>query len=196
MVFPAGILQRPFFDADYPMAMNFGGIGMVMGHELTHGFDDQGRKYDGQGRLTEWWDETAVKRFEERAQCVSDLYDSYEVQPGVMLNGQLTLGENIADFGGIKDAYRAWRAHAEANDGDAEPAVDGLTNDQLFFVSYGQIWCTSATPEAERVLALTDPHSHPQYRVNGPLSNLPEFWETFSCEPGSAMRPPNTCEVW
>lgn len=195
MVFPAGILQQPFFDADYPMAMNFGGIGMVMGHELTHGFDDQGRKYDGSGRLTEWWDQKAVERFEERAQCVSDLYDEYEVQPGVTLNGKLTLGENIADFGGIKDAYRAWRGWAEQN-GEGDPAVDGLTNDQLFFVAYGQIWCTKATPEAERVLALTDPHSNARYRVNGPLSNLPEFWETFSCEPGAAMRPAQTCEVW
>ncbi|MBL4683957.1 MAG: M13 family metallopeptidase [Nannocystaceae bacterium] len=196
MVFPAGILQRPFFDADYPMAMNFGGIGMVMGHELTHGFDDQGRKYDGAGRLTEWWDASSVAKFEERAQCVSELYDTYEVQPGVNLNGKLTLGENIADFGGIKDAFRAWRAYAEANAEAASPAVDALNNDQLFFVAFGQIWCSKATPEAERVLALTDPHSHARYRVNGPLSNLPEFWETFSCEPGEPMRPVNTCEVW
>lgn len=197
MVFPAGILQRPFFDADFPMAMNFGGIGMVMGHELTHGFDDQGRKYDGSGRLTEWWDASAVERFEERAQCVSDLYDTYEVQPGVHMNGTLTLGENIADFGGIKDAYEAWRSHSEAQ-GDAAPAaaVEGLTDDQLFFVSYGQIWCSKATPEAERVLALTDPHSNAKFRVNGPLANLPAFSETFSCETGDAMRPVNSCEVW
>lgn len=196
MVFPAGILQRPFFDAGYPMAMNFGGIGMVMGHELTHGFDDQGRKYDGTGKLTEWWGPDAVKRFEERAQCVEKLYGGYEVQPGVTLNGKLTLGENIADFGGIKDAFRAWRAWADENEGGGPPAVDGLTNDQLFFVAFGQIWCTKSTAESERVLALTDPHSSPRYRVNGPLSNLPEFWDTFACEQGDAMRPVDTCEVW
>jgi putative endopeptidase len=195
MVFPAGILQRPFFDADYPMAMNFGGIGMVMGHELTHGFDDQGRKYDGDGKLVPWWGETAVAKFEERAQCVENLYSSYEVQPGVHLNGKLTLGENIADLGGIKESFGAYKAWAAANPSQA-PAVEGLTDEQLFFVAFGQIWCTQATPEAERVLALTDPHSHPRFRVNGPLANMPEFWETFSCDEGTGMHPQNTCEVW
>lgn len=197
MVFPAGILQPPFFHPDYPMAMNFGGIGMVMGHELTHGFDDQGRKFDGEGRLRQWWGDEAVQRFEERSKCVEELYSSYEVQPGLHLNGKLTLGENIADLGGIKEAFRAYVHWAESNGVDPNaPAIEGLTQAQLFFVSFGQIWCTQATPEIERVLALTDPHSHPRYRVNGPLSNLPEFWETFSCEPGAPMRPQNTCEVW
>ncbi|MEM6290255.1 MAG: M13 family metallopeptidase [Myxococcota bacterium] len=199
MVFPAGILQEPFFSPQWPMAMNFGGIGMVMGHELTHGFDDSGRKFDGSGRLTEWWDEAAAKRFEERAQCVDDLYSSYEVQPGVHLNGRLTLGENIADFGGIKQAHAAYVAWAQANGEDPKAQVwDGLTAEQLMFVSFGQIWCSKATPEVEKVLALTDPHSHPRYRINGPLSNLPAFWEAFSCEEGSGMRPPAeaVCEVW
>ena len=197
MVFPAGILQPPFFDPEFPMAMNFGGIGMVMGHELTHGFDDQGRKFDGSGRMTQWWEDSVVERFEEQAACVEALYDGYEVQPGLTLNGKLTLGENIADFGGIKQAYRAFRQWASDNDVAIDaPAMDGLTQAQLFFVSYGQIWCTKATPEIERVLALTDPHAHSRYRVNGPLSNLPEFWETFSCEENQPMRPQNTCEVW
>jgi predicted metalloendopeptidase len=197
MVFPAGILQPPFFHPDFPMAMNFGGIGMVMGHELTHGFDDSGRKFDGSGRLTEWWEESAVERFEEQAACVEGLYDGYEVQPGVNLNGKLTLGENIADFGGIKQAHRAYTHWAEGQGIDARgPALEGLNREQLFFVSFAQLWCTKATPEVERVMAMTDPHSHPKYRVNGPLSNLPAFHEAFSCEPGQAMRPQNSCEVW
>lgn len=197
MVFPAGILQPPFFSPEYPMAMNFGGIGMVMGHELTHGFDDQGRKFDGEGRLRQWWEEGAVQRFEERAACVEGLYDGYEVQPGLTLNGKLTLGENIADFGGIKQSHRAYMAWAETTGEDPKSnAIDGLTREQLFFVSYGQIWCSKATPEVERVLAVTDPHSHPRYRVNGPLSNLPAFHEAFGCEPGAPMRPQSSCEVW
>ncbi len=196
MVFPAGILQPPFFDGERPMAMNFGGIGMVMGHELTHGFDDTGRKFDGDGRLTEWWGAEAVSRFEERAVCVEQLYDGYEIQPGVTLNGKLTLGENIADLGGVRQAHGAYQAWAAANGGDAAPVVEGLTNEQLLFVSIGQIWCTHATPEAERALAKTDTHSHSRYRVNGPLSNFPAFWEAFSCEEGTPMHPANVCEVW
>ena len=199
IVFPAGILQPPFFSADYPMAMNFGGIGMVMGHELTHGFDDSGRKFDGNGQLTEWWNETAVTKFEERAQCVDDLYSTYEVQPGVKLNGKLTLGENIADFGGIKQAHQAYLAWAQANGEDpAALAVDGLTAEQLMFVAFGQIWCSKSTPEVDKVRAMTDPHAHPRYRINGPLSNLPAFWDAFSCEEGTPMHPPAdaVCEVW
>ncbi len=199
MVFPAGILQPPFFSAEYPMAMNFGGIGMVMGHELTHGFDDQGRKFDGQGRLTQWWNEAAVTKFEERAQCVDALYSSYEVLPGVKLNGKLTLGENIADLGGIKQAHQAYLAWADANGEDPKAAsIEGLTAEQLMFVAFGQIWCSKSTPEVDKVRAMTDPHSHPRYRINGPLSNLPGFWEAFSCEPGTPMHPPAdaVCEVW
>ncbi|MCX4245850.1 M13 family metallopeptidase [Paraliomyxa miuraensis] len=196
MVFPAGILQPPFFDAGRPMAMNFGGIGMVMGHELSHGFDDSGRKFDGEGRLTEWWGADVVERFEERAACVEAMYGGYEVQPGVPLNGKLTLGENIADLGGIRQAHGAYQAWAQQHGGDEAPMVEGLTNEQLLFVSYGQIWCTHATPEAERALVLTDTHSHARFRVNGPLSSFPAFWEAFSCEPGTPMHPANTCEVW
>jgi len=197
MVFPAGILQPPFFASDWPMAMNFGGIGMVMGHELTHGFDDQGRKFDGEGTLREWWAPAVADRFEDRAQCVEGLYSGYEVQPGVKLSGKLTLGENIADLGGIKQSHRAFTTWAEANGLDPKAvALDGLTHEQLFFVAFGQIWCTNATPESERVMALTDSHSHPRYRVNGPLANFPEFGEAFACEPGEPMRPADVCEVW
>jgi putative endopeptidase len=197
MVFPAGILHPPFFDLQFPMAMNFGGIGMVMGHELTHGFDDSGRKFDGSGRLIEWWEAAAVQKFETQAACVEKLYDGYEVQPGVHLNGKLTLGENIADFGGIKQAHRAFMTWSGDHGVDPkEPAIGELTREQLFFVSFGQLWCTISTPEIERVLAVTDPHSHPRYRVNGPLSNLPAFWDAFACTEGEAMHPTNTCEVW
>ncbi|MBX7083269.1 MAG: M13 family metallopeptidase [Nannocystaceae bacterium] len=197
MVFPAGILQPPFFHHEWPMAMNFGGIGMVMGHELTHGFDDQGRKFDGEGTLRQWWAPEAGERFEQRAACVEALYSGYEVQPGVHLSGKLTLGENIADFGGIKESHRAFLEWARERGVDPRTeAIDGLTHEQLFFVSFGQIWCTKSTPENDQLMALTDPHSHPRYRVNGPLANLPEFAAAFSCDPGTAMRPQDTCEVW
>jgi putative endopeptidase len=197
MVFPAGILQPPFFHEDWPMAMNFGGIGMVMGHELTHGFDDQGRKFDGAGTLREWWAPEVGKRFEARAACVEDLYSSYEVQPGVHLSGKLTLGENIADLGGIKESHRAYLQWAADHGVDPHSsAMEGLTHEQLFFVAFSQIWCSKSTPENEQVMAMTDSHSHARYRVNGPLANLPEFGAAFSCEAGAPMRPTATCEVW
>jgi len=195
MVFPAGILQPPFFDRSHPMAMNYGGIGMVMGHELTHGFDDQGRKFDPTGKLSEWWEPAVSSNFEQRAKCVSDLYSTYEVQPGLKLNGKLTLGENIADLGGIKQAYGAYKKWAAQNP-DKDQGVPGLTNDQLFFVGFAQTWCSIQTPEIERMLVTVDPHSHPRYRVVGPLSNFPEFARAFQCGEGTPMRPKDVCEVW
>jgi len=196
MVFPAGILQAPFFSKDFPPAMNFGGIGMVMGHELTHGFDDEGRKFDAQGKLTEWWEPSVSTKFEERAACIESQYGNYEIQPGLKLNGKLTLGENIADNGGIKEAYLAYKAYEAKHPEVATPAVDGLTNDQLLFVGFAQTWCSLATPEIERVLVTVDPHSPPRFRVNGPLSNYAKFAETFSCAEGTPMKPANACEVW
>jgi predicted metalloendopeptidase len=194
IVFPAGILQRPFFHRDLPASMNFGGMGMVVGHELTHGFDDQGRKFDAQGRLAEWWEPSVVAKFDERTQCVDDLYDTYEVQPGVHLNGKLTLGENIADMGGLKEAYRAYRQWPR--DAGASPAVEGITDDQLFFVGFAQTWCSKAQPEYERMMATVNEHSAPRFRVIGPVSNTIEFAEAFKCPAGSPMRPAKTCEVW
>jgi len=194
IAFPAGILQPPFFDKDYPMAMNFGAIGMVMGHEVTHGFDDDGRKYDKTGRLVEWWAPEVASRFEERAQCVVDQYNAYEVQPGLKVNGELTLGENIADLGGIQGAYRAFKAW-EATHG-AQPEVAGLTPDQQFFVAYAQSWCAVVKPELAKMRALSDPHAPPQFRVNGPLSMLPAFSEAFSCKADAPMNKPQKCEVW
>lgn len=194
IVFPAGILQPPFFSVDYPKAINFGAMGMVMGHEITHGFDDQGRKYDGSGRLTDWWTPGSVSGFETAAACVDNQYDAYEIAPGTHLNGELTLGENIADLGGLRLAYRAYRSWVDEN--GEEPPVAGLTGDQLVFLAHAQAWCSASTPEVAKVRAATDPHAAPKFRVNGPLVNLPEFAEAFGCEVGAPMRPASTCEVW
>lgn len=194
IVFPAGILQPPFFSAAFPTSMNYGAMGMVMGHEITHGFDDDGRKFAGDGSLKEWWSADIVKSFEERAQCIVDQYGKVEVSPGNTLNGSLTLGENIADNGGIKlamAAFEAWKAR-----GNSEQGLAGFTPEQLFFVSYAQSWCSIATPEVEALRARTDPHSPPKVRVNIPLANLPAFGEAFQCSNGSPMKPSETCSVW
>lgn len=194
IVFPAGVLQPPIFSVGWPKAMNYGAMGMGMGHEITHGFDDEGRKYDAEGRLTEWWAPTASARFEEAAACVETQYGGFEVEPGLPVDGGLTLGENLADLGGVRLAWRAYRQWV-AEHGE-EPAVAGLTGDQLFFVSVGQAWCAAASPEMARLRAVNDPHAPPRFRVNGPLRNLPEFADTFGCEVGEPMRPAETCTVW
>ena len=192
MVFPAGILQPPFFHRDFPSPMNYGGMGMVMGHELTHGFDDQGRKFDAHGRMAEWWTPAVAKAFEERAACIEEQYAAYEVQPGVHLDGKLTLGENLADNGGIRLAWKAWSA---LGDDASLPGLE-LTPQQLFFVAFAQTWCTVASPEYEKLAATVDPHSAPRFRVNGPLSNLPAFAEAFGCSEGTPMNPREKCRVW
>ncbi len=194
MVFPAGILQPPYFSADYPMAMNFGGIGMVMGHELTHGFDDTGRKFDATGVLREWWEPSASQKFEERAQCVEKLYDGVEPIPGVKLNGKLTLGENIADFGGIKAAFAGYKQW-QMNKREAE-LIQGLNGDQLFFLGFAQGWCTHETDESQRLRATIDTHSPPKERVNMPLSHFPGFWDAWQCQAGTPMHAAKPCEVW
>lgn len=191
IAFPAGILQPPFFSKDFPAAMNFGGIGMVMGHEVTHGFDDQGAKFDAQGRMVEWWTPGVTKSFEERTSCVKSQYDAFEVTPGLNVNGTLTLGENIADIGGSRLAYRAFKAS------NAPPSgMPGLSDDQLFFVAMAQGWCSVASPEYEKMRVLSDPHSPNKFRVNGTVANLPEFAQAFSCQVGTKMRPEKPCEVW
>lgn len=195
MTFPAGILQPPFFKHDYPMAMNFGGIGMVMGHELTHGFDDSGRMFDADGKMVEWWAPEVSGKFDQAAQCINDMYSGFEAQPGLKVNGKLTLGENIADFGGIKSAYYAFKQWAKENPA-SQPSVAGLTEDQLFFLGFAQTWCSLSAPEFDRMLILSDPHSLPVFRVNGPLSHFPPFWEAFSCQQGAPMHPEKTCAVW
>lgn len=194
IAFPAGILQPPFYGVGQPAAMNYGAIGMVVGHEITHGFDDQGRAYDAEGKLRDWWDPSVVTAFEERAQCVGDLYGGFEVQPDLFVNAKLTMGENIADLGGLKLAWNAWQAHAAEHGRTGRFA--GLTDEQLFFVAFAQSWCSVARPEYEKVVVNTDPHSPPRFRVNGAVMNHPAFGEVFACEVGSPMRPEKVCEVW
>ena len=195
MNFPAGILQPPFFSREFPKAMNFGAMGMVMGHELTHGFDDQGRKFDGDGVMREWWAPEVASKFEGEAQCIVDTYSAIEVQPGTPLKGELTLGENIADFGGLKEAFLAYQQYVAEN--GAEPQlIDGLTNEQLFFVAMAQSWCSVSSPEFDKLLANIDPHSPPKFRVNVPNSHFDGFWTAFACEPGQPMRAEPVCSVW
>jgi putative endopeptidase len=194
IVFPAGILQPPFFNRAAPEAVNYGAIGMVVGHELTHGFDDQGRQYDARGNLADWWTPEAAKEFDRRTACVAEQFSGYESLPGVRLNGRLTLGENIADLGGLKLAHAAMVA-AGAGGG---PRVAGFTAEQQFFLGYAQSWCMRYRDEDLRRRAVVDPHSPAKQRVNGPLSNLPAFAGAFQCAAGRPMvRPPGKrCEVW
>jgi predicted metalloendopeptidase len=185
IVFPAGILQAPFFDPKADDAVNYGGIGMVIGHELTHGFDDEGRNYDAQGNLKEWWTEADAKAYESRQDLVVKQYDAYEALPGLKLNGKLTLGENIADLGGLKISFAALQKSLE---GKPKPGlIDGFTVEQRFFLGYAQAWRFVAREESTRMRVVTDPHSPAQFRVIGPLSNLPEFYQAFGCADGSTM---------
>jgi putative endopeptidase len=188
--FPAGILQPPFFDAEADDAVNYGGIGAVIGHEMTHGFDDQGSQYDAQGNLKNWWTEEDKRAYEARQAIVVDQYEAYEPLPGVKLNGKLTLGENIADLGGLKVAFAAYQRSLL---GKPHPApIDGFTAEQRFFLNYAQVWRTLMRPEMLRVLVNTDPHSPPRFRVIGTLSDLPEMQQAFSCAAGTPMvRPAN-----
>jgi predicted metalloendopeptidase len=194
MVFPAGILQPPFFSAEASVPVNLGAMGMVVGHELTHGFDDSGAQFDGDGNLNDWWEASDKEAFSSRGECVAKQYSNYEPIPGVKINGKLTLGENIADMGGVKLAFMAYRnMRAKA----AKTMVaDGYTEDQQFFLAVGQAWCNKAREEELRRRVVTDPHSMPKFRVIGALSNLPEFAEAFQCKAGSAMAPENSCQVW
>jgi putative endopeptidase len=191
--FPAGILQPPFFDKSMDDAVNFGGIGAVIGHELTHGFDDQGRKYGPKGDLTDWWTAEDAKEFEKRVSCIADEYTSFTVAGGVHLNGRLTLGENTADNGGVRIALMALE---DSIKGSPLPSRDGFTPEQRFFLAYGQIWCQSSTPETDKLRAQTDPHSPGRFRVNGVLSNMPEFQKAYGCAPTSPMVRENACRVW
>jgi putative endopeptidase len=193
--FPAGILQPPFFDRDADDAVNFGGIGVVIGHELTHGFDDQGSKFDAQGNLTNWWTQADRDEFEKRTGCIADEYSSFIAVDDVHLNGRLTLGENTADNGGIRIALAAMRS-AMAKDAKMAKTKDNFTPEQRFFLGFAQIWCQNSTPESSRLLAKTDPHSPGQYRVNGTLQNSADFAKAFGCKAGQKMVSANACHVW
>ena len=190
--FPAGILQSPFFDPNRDMAINYGAVGAVIGHEMTHGFDDQGRKYDGAGNLRDWWTAADGAEFEKRAACVANEYSGFTAVDDVKLNGRLTLGENTADNGGIRVAYMAMENALKGK----KQKVDGFTPEQRFFLGYAQIWCETATPQSERQQALTNPHSPGPYRVSGVLQNMPEFQQAFSCKAGQPMVSANACRVW
>ena len=193
--FPAGILQPPFFDKAADDAANFGAIGAVIGHELTHGFDDEGRKFDADGNLRDWWTEADGKEFDKRAQCVADEYSGFEAAPGVNVNGKLTLGENTADNGGVRIALMALQS-ALAQDHKSSRPGNGLTAEQEFFVAYGQAWCANWKPELLRLLAQSNPHSPPRYRAIGVVSNMPEFQKAFGCKKGQPMVRENACHVW
>src|SRR6476659_3490325 len=179
IVFPAGILQPPYFDAEADDAFNYGGMGSVIGHEMTHGFDDQGRQFDSTGNLSNWWTDADLKAFQERAQCVSNQFSGFEVEKGLNLNGKLVLGESIADLGGLVVAYAAYQ---KAMEGKPRVTIDGFTPEQRFFLGYARGWATNMRPESARLLANVDPHPLPKFRVNGPLSNLPQFAAAFSCK--------------
>ena len=196
IVFPAGILLPPLFDVNATDAVNYGGIGPVIGHEISHGFDDSGAKYDGEGRLQNWWTEADNKEFERRAACVAKQFDGYEVEGGLKQNGKLVLGESIGDLGGVKLAYKAFLRSME---GKPRPAdVDGFTPEQQFFISWGQSRGDAIRPETQRQMALTDPHPIGKYRVNGPFSNFEPFHEAFGCKEGDPMvrAVEQRCEIW
>ncbi|OAD59770.1 Endothelin-converting enzyme 1 [Eufriesea mexicana] len=198
IMFPAGILQPPFYHRYFPRSLNYGGIGVVIGHEITHGFDDKGRLFDKDGNLHRWWKDEAIHGFHERAQCLIDQYSHYVVsEVGMQIDGMNTQGENIADNGGIKQAFRAYERWLHAN-GDADETLPGLiaTGKHLFFLNFAQVWCGSMRPEATRNKLKTAVHSPGKFRVIGTLSNSKDFAEVFHCPLGAPMNPVNKCSVW
>jgi putative endopeptidase len=196
IVFPAGIMQPPFFDPNADDAVNYGGMGAVIGHEMTHGFDDQGSQFDPQGNLRNWWSASDLEKFKRGTGLVASQFDSYTVLDSVHVNGKLTLGENLADLGGLSVSYAAMeKALAEKG---RPPLIDGFTPEQRFFLAWAQIWRQNITPEAARVRINTDPHSPGEWRVNGPLSNMPQFAAAFGCKAGDPMVRPDSVrpEIW
>ncbi|MEM0128766.1 MAG: M13 family metallopeptidase [Thermoplasmata archaeon] len=197
IVFPAGILQPPFFDAGADDALNYGGIGVVIGHEITHGFDDQGRKYDAEGNLRDWWTAEDDREFQRRARRIIDQFSQYEPLPGLKIQGALTAGENIADLGGVSIAFEALTRRLRDGRTPREP-IHGFTPEQRFFLAYAQIWRMNVREEEARRLLTVDPHSPGRFRVIGPLANFPPFWEAFGIPQGSPMRRPDDArvEIW
>jgi endothelin-converting enzyme/putative endopeptidase len=198
IVLPAGILQPPMFDGNTDEAYSYGAIGRVIGHELTHGFDDEGRKFDGDGNLTDWWTPADAKQFDERASCVANQYSRYSpVDDGngkpLYLNGKLTLGENVADNGGLHFAYQA---HFKSHKDQEGKIVDGFTPEQRVFLGYAISRCENVTPELSRLLVVTDPHSPAKFRLIGAIVNMPEFQSAFACKAGQPMVPEQRCRVW
>ncbi|HZU23002.1 MAG TPA: M13 family metallopeptidase, partial [Terriglobales bacterium] len=192
--FPAGILQPPFYSNKADDAVNFGAVGAVIGHELTHGFDDSGSRFDGEGDLRDWWTQQDEQEFHKRTECVAHEYDQFSVDD-LHVNGHLTLGENTADNGGLRISMRALH-NREQQLGKKPQKLDGFTPEQRFFIAYAQVWCENKTPAAARRQVLTDPHSPGRYRVQGPLQNMPEFQQAFSCKAGDKMVSAEPCRVW
>jgi len=200
--FPAGILQPPFFDFKVDPAVNFGGIGVVIGHEMTHGFDDQGSKFDGKGNLREWQTPDDRKAFVERTDCEAKEYGGFEAAPAhgdvpaQLLNGKLTLGENTADNGGLRIAYMALLDTLKAQGKSTDEKIDGYTEAQRYFLGFAQVWCENETEQMARRSALTDPHSPGKWRVDGTVQNFDEFGKAFGCTKGQPMYPVSSCRVW
>jgi membrane metallo-endopeptidase-like protein 1 len=198
IMFPAGILQPPFYHGSYPKSMNYGAIAMVIGHELSHAFDDRGRQYDKDGNLKQWWSSGVIDRFKEKAQCIIDQYSNYTVEEaGLNLNGKQTQGENIADNGGLKQAFRAYKRWVERSK-TVEYLLPGisLTHEQLFYLNFAQIWCGTARPESYVQSTRAGRHSPGRFRVIGSVSNSYDFARAYSCPIGSKMNPINKCSVW
>ncbi|HEX8922029.1 MAG TPA: M13 family metallopeptidase, partial [Pyrinomonadaceae bacterium] len=189
-------LQPPFYDPQADDAFNYGGIGAVIGHEMTHGFDDKGAQFDAEGNLVNWWTPEDLKKFNERTACVVAQFDAYEVEPGLHQNGKLVVGESVADLGGLTVAYAAYQKSLEGK--PRPPVIGGFTPEQRFFLGWAQVWAQNIRPEAARLRTATDPHPLGRFRVNGPLSNMPAFAQAFSCKTGDQMvRPPDKrCQIW
>jgi len=193
IVFPAGILQPPFYDPNADDAVNYGGIGAVIGHEISHGFDDQGSRFDGQGNLRNWWTDDDRKNFDARGQCIVDQFNGYEVEPGLHQNGKLVLGESIGDLGGLAIAYAAYEKSIE---GQRPKDLDGFSPEQRFFLGWAQVWGANQRAEAARLQTNTDPHPLPRFRGNGPISNMEAFAKAFGCKKGDAMVREQACKIW
>jgi putative endopeptidase len=193
IVFPAGILQPPFYDPQADDAVNYGGMGAAIGHEITHGFDDSGSQFDAQGNLRDWWTKEDRKNFDERSACVQQQFDGYEVEPGLHENGKLVLGESIADLGGLTISYAAYEKSAE---GKQPPALDGFTSEQRFFLGWAQVWGANLRPEFARLMANSNEHPVPKFRVDGPLSNMELFARAFGCKKGDPMVRERACKIW
>ncbi|MBN8826400.1 MULTISPECIES: M13 family metallopeptidase [unclassified Spirosoma] len=198
ITFPAAILQFPFFDFEADDAINYGGIGAVIGHEMTHGFDDSGRQYDADGTLRDWWSKTDADNFKKRADQVKEQFFGFKVLDSIKVNGQLTLGENLADLGGLAIAYDAFKKTAQGKANGKKSMIDGFTPDQRFFLSWAQIWRTNVLPETQAQLILTDPHAPGLYRCNGPVSNIDAWYQAFNVQPGDKMykKPEARIKVW
>ncbi len=195
IVFPAAILQPPYFDMNADDAVNYGGIGGVIGHEITHGFDDQGRKSDGDGNLRDWWTETDGQEFVKRSQVMIEQYNQFNPVDTMRVNGKLTLGENIGDLGGLTVAYYAYK---KSLNGKEAPVIDGYTGEQRVFIGWAQVWCTKYREDELRNRLLTDVHSPSRYRTNGVLANMPEFYAAFDIKEGDGLyRPPEKLvKIW